>query len=345
MKTGILLVNLGSPDSPAVPDVRRYLREFLMDARVIDLPYPARWLVVNACILPFRPRRSAEAYRQVWLGAGSPLVVTSFRVQQALQDRVPWPVELAMRYQNPSIALALERLAESGVTDLVLLPLFPHYAMSSYQTAVERVRQVLGARFPKWTLKVVPPYYDHPAYISALADSAREFLESDFDHLLFSFHGVPERHLRKTDPTGNSCLATGTCCETARAAHPTCYRAQCLHTARAFVQQTGIPEDKYSISFQSRLGRDPWLQPFTDAELARLPARGARRLRVICPAFVTDCLETIEEIGIRGRKTFLQAGGLDFQLVPCLNDHPSWIAALEQLVAEQITAPFSLAMS
>ena len=332
----VLLVNLGSPDSPAVGDVRRYLRQFLMDGRVLDAPYPVRFGLVHFAILPFRPKRSAEAYRQVWLREGSPLVVTSRRVQAALQQRLNIPVELAMRYQNPSIETAVSALAGRGVEELLLIPMFPHYAMSSYETAVERVRSVLRKKAPGMNLRVAPPYFDHPDYIEALVASAAEHLDRDHDHLLFSFHGIPERHLRKTDPTCGHCLKRDNCCEVPSPAHARCYRAQCFRTVDAFVAGTGL--NRYSIAFQSRLGRDPWLRPYTDAELARLAREGVKRLLVICPAFVSDCLETIEEIGMRGRETFLKAGGEQFTLIPCLNQHPRWIAALEQLVAEGFNA-------
>jgi ferrochelatase len=331
---GVLLVNLGSPDSPSTPDVRRYLREFLMDGRVLDAPYLIRFGVVHGRILPFRPKESAEAYHKVWLPEGSPLVVISRRVQELLQKLVAVPVELAMRYQNPSIEGALERLIAAGVNDLLLIPMFPHYAMSSYETAVVRVRELARRLAPQLTIKVVPPYYNDPDYVNALVARAQPFLNTDFDQLLFSFHGLPERHLRKADPTGCHCLQASNCCEKPSPAHATCYRAQCFQTARSFMSAAGLPITRSTVSFQSRLGKDPWLQPYTDKLLVSMPARGIRKLLVICPAFVTDCLETIEEIGMRGRETFLAAGGTDFQLIPCLNDHAQWIAFLERLVRE-----------
>jgi protoporphyrin/coproporphyrin ferrochelatase len=331
MNRGVLLVNLGSPDSTSVGDVRRYLDEFLMDARVIDSPWPLRRLIVGM-ILIRRPRQSAEAYHKIWTPEGSPLMVTSRRVQVKLQERVTLPVALAMRYQNPSIPDAIIGLAEQKVDELLLIPLFPHYAMSSYETAVERVKEVAARLAPQMLIKVQPPYGDSPDYIAALAASAADYLEAGYDHLLFSFHGVPERHLRKTDPTGRHCLTVPNCCEGANPAHATCYRAQCLKTVAAFVRQAGVPAGKFSVSFQSRLGGDPWLKPYTDFELAALPKHGVQNLLVICPAFVSDCLETLEEIGMRGRETFLSAGGKEFTQIPCLNEHPSWITALEKMV-------------
>src|SRR5215471_5309579 len=227
---GVLLVNLGSPDSPSVPDVRRYLREFLMDGRVLDVNWPVRFCVVNFAILPSRPKQSAHAYQSIWTEAGSPLVVTSRNVQAKLQQQLTLPIELAMRYQNPSIPRAVQKLRELGCSDVLLVPLFPHFAMSSYETAVERVKDVARKLAPEMKLTVEPPYYDHPDYIAALAASAQPFLAQGYDHLLFSFHGIPERHLHKADPTSNHCLRSDTCCQTPSPAHGTCYRAQCFKT-------------------------------------------------------------------------------------------------------------------
>lgn len=333
----VLLVNLGSPDSTSVPDVRKYLREFLMDGRVIDAPWPIRFFIVNGMILPFRPKESAHAYSTIWTEEGSPLVVTSRRVRALLQKEVRIPVELAMRYQNPSIMKAVETLAARGVDDLLVIPLFPHYAMSSYETAVERVREVVAQRAPGMRLTFQAPYYERPEYIEAMVASAGEHLSQPHDHLLFSFHGIPERHLRKSDATGCHCLKVQRCCEVESEAHRTCYRAQCFKTVKAFVARAGIPAGRYSVAFQSRLGRDPWLKPYTDHEIERFAREGKRRLLVICPAFVSDCLETIEEIGGRGRETFLKAGGEDLRLIPCMNEHPLWVRALKVWV-EQFVA-------
>ena len=334
-RKAVLLVNLGSPDSPSVPDVRRYLREFLMDGRVLDAPWPVRFCVVNFAILPSRPKQSAHAYQSIWTAEGSPLVVTSRRVQVALQDRLKIPVELAMRYQNPSIDAAVARLALLGIEELLLIPLFPHYAMSSYETAVERVKEAVLKWTPATKLHVQKPYYDFPEYIDALVASATAQLHQPYDHLLFSFHGLPERHLHKADKTGCHCLKVPNCCEVPSPAHATCYRAQCFKTVKDFVAQAGVPKENYSIAFQSRLGRDPWMQPYADKEIERLARSGVKRLLVICPAFVSDCLETIEEIGMRGRESFTSAGGTQLMLIPCLNEHPAWLHALQTMVVQR----------
>jgi len=332
MTKGVLLLNLGSPDSPSVPDVRRYLREFLMDNRVLDMNWLARFCLVNFAILPSRPKQSAEAYEKVWTPEGSPLVVISRNVQAMLQKRLNVPIELSMRYQNPSIHEVIRKLFARKVEEVLLIPLFPHYAMSSFETAVERVKEVAGELAPNMRVRVQPPFFDDPDYIEALVASADPFLKKGFDHLLFSFHGLPERHLRKSDPTGCHCLNSANCCETSSQAHATCYRAQAFKTVAAFVKKAGVPAEKYSIAFQSRLGRDPWLKPYTDLELPKLAGRGVRKLLVICPAFVSDCLETLEEIGMRGKETFVEAGGTECTLIPCMNEHPLWLDALQKWV-------------
>jgi ferrochelatase len=314
-----------------VPDVRRYLNEFLMDGRVIDVAWPLRRFIVGM-ILINRPKESGHAYEKIWTKDGSPLVVTSKHVQAALQKRVTVPVELAMRYQNPSIEVGVRNLAAKGPTDVLLIPLFPHYAMSSYESTVVRVQEVAAKVAPQMKITVQPPYYDHPDFIAALVGSAADYLKPDYDHLLFSYHGIPERHLRKSDPTKCHCLQVENCCEAASPAHATCYRAQCFATTAAFVKLAGVPKEKYSVSFQSRLGRDPWLKPYTDYELVRLAQEGKKKMLVICPAFVSDCLETIEEIGMRGCADFMAASGKEFTRIPCMNEHPLWIMALEKMV-------------
>ena len=325
----VLLVNLGSPDSPSVGDVRRYLGEFLMDGHVIDVSYLARRLIVSAFILPFRPKRSAKAYRAIWTKDGSPLIVISRNVQRLLAGRLDVPVELAMRYGNPSIRSAVERLVTGGTRRIFVVPLYPHYAASTVGTSVEAVEKAVREIDADVALEFVRPYYDDPMYIDALAESARGYLQKDYDHLLVSYHGSPERHLRKTDPTGAHCLSTSDCCTRPSEAHATCYRHQVLRTTELLTGRLAVPTEKYSVTFQSRIGRDTWLGPFTIDEVRRLGASGVKRLLVICPAFVSDCLETLEEIGMRVRDEFLAAGGESFELIPCMNGDAKWIDALE----------------
>ena len=323
-----LLVNLGSPDSPSTADVRRYLAEFLGDRRVLDRPpQPLRWLLLHGIILRARPPKSAHAYASIWTPEGSPLIVTSRRVQQklaaALGPKVP--VAIAMRCGRPSIDAVVRQLADSGVEQLLVVPQYPHYAMSSWETVVVKVREEAAPFAPRLRLDVMPPFYADADYIEALYASAQPYLDRPHDHLLVSFHGLPIRHLRKADSSRAHCTLVPDCCATASPAQATCYRAQITHTTRLFARRAGLDPARYSISFQSRLAGEPWLQPYTDAELRRLPAAGKKRLLIITPAFVADCLETLEEIRITGRQTFLAAGGESFEHIPCLNDQPPYI--------------------
>ena len=323
---GVLLVNLGTPRSTEVADVRAYLKEFLSDPYVIDTPAPVRWLLLNLFILPTRPRRSAEAYASIWSPEhGSPLLHESRLLTEAVRKHTNTTVALAMRYGDPSIEAALAELMDSGVDELLLIPLYPHYADSTHTTTIEAVRAGLpeGVR-----LHVLPPFYDDAAYIETLAASIRPHLEAPYDHLLLSYHGLPERHLQRADPTGSHCLQHKDCCNTPSSAHATCYRHQVLQTSALLAAELNIDPTGYSVSFQSRLGRLPWLTPYTDVRLQELPAQGVRRLVVACPAFVADNLETLEEIGIQGRETFLQAGGESLTLVPCLNNREDWVRVL-----------------
>lgn len=334
-KKGVVLLNLGSPDSTKVEDVRTYLREFLSDPRVIDYPAPLRAAILNLFILPFRPKKSAEAYKKIWEEDGSPLITTTYKVGDALSDRVDVPVEVGMRYGNPSTEEAIRRLRARGVTEILAIPLYPHYAMSSYETAVAKVQDAVKEVAPEVKLTIQPPYFDDPDYIDALYEVAKPHLESgDYDHILFSYHGIPERHLRKSDPSRCYCLQYEDCCRRAHPAHSVCYRHQTHKTTWELAERAGIPKGKYSISYQSRLGSDPWLEPYTDKELERFPTLGVKKLLVICPAFVSDCLETLEEIGMEGKETFEDAGGKEFTYIPCLNEHERWIDVLEKFVTE-----------
>lgn len=328
LKTGILLINLGSPESPAVKDVRRYLNEFLMDPRVLDYPYWLRRLLVSLIILPTRPKKSARAYQTIWWENGSPLIVISQRLQRALQARLEHPVSLGMRYGKPAIRDGLLELVSKGVQRVLAVPLYPHYAMSTYETVAIATRRAAARSGQHLSLEFVPPFYQHPDYVQALVTRARPYLDAGFDHLLFSYHGLPERHLQKSDPTQAHCLVVDQCCSQTSSAHATCYRHQALTTTHLFIEAAGVDPHKTSVAFQSRLGRETWLKPYTDTEIQRLARSGIKKLLVICPAFVSDCLETLEEIGIRGKESFLHAGGSQFELIPCLNDHPTWVSSL-----------------
>jgi len=328
----LLLVNLGSPASTSVADVRRYLNQFLMDPYVIDLPWPVRRLLVSLILIK-RPEQSAHAYASIWWAEGSPLVVLSQRLQQAMTAQ--WhhgPVALAMRYGEPSIETSLLRLVAQGHKRITLAPLYPQFADSTTTTVIEEARRVLRDKHLDVQLSVLQPFYDQPEYLDALVATAKPHLQQDYDHLLLSFHGLPERHLKKVDPSGQHCLRNEDCCKNASPqVLATCYRAQCLRTAQAFAERMGLPDGKWSVSFQSRLGRAKWIEPYTETRLDELAGMGVKKLLVMCPAFVADCIETLEEIGDRGKEQFREAGGEELVLVPCLNDDPRWAHALSVL--------------
>jgi len=327
-KRAVLLVNLGSPKSTTEGDVRDYLREFLGDERVIDAPsQPWRALLLEGIILRTRPKKSAHAYEQVWTKEGSPLVVTSRRVQQKLAATLgaATPVYLAMRYGQPSIASVVAQIAADGIDELLLFPQYPHYAMSSWETVVVRVMSAVAEQAPRLRVTTVQPFFADTDYIDALQTVSAPFLRQPHDYVLFSYHGLPERHMRKADSSHAHCLTVPDCCTTCSPSHATCYRSQVYATTRAFVTRAGVAADKHSVSFQSRLLGEPWLRPFTDHEFERLARSGVKKLLVMCNAFTADCLETLEEIQQQGRDTFLGAGGESFQQIPCLNDHPAFI--------------------
>ena len=333
----ILLVNLGSPQSPSTSDVRKYLRQFLIDERVIDIPAFPRWLLVNGIIAPFRAPSSAAKYRSIWTDEGSPLITYTRNLALKLGNYSGVPVYYTMRYGNPDPVNVFDEICEDHpeIKEVILFPLYPHYAMSSYETAVEYVRKIWQSGQYSFHLRVVGPYYNHPDYIEALSNSILPWLDDDYDHLLFSYHGIPERHLKKTDPTGHHCLESENCCQTPSPAHAYCYRHQVLETTRLVAQKLKLSEDRYSISFQSRLGREKWLGPSTASVLKQLPRQGIKKILVVTPAFVSDCLETLEEIRQEGRNTFIEAGGEGFEHIPCLNARDEWVEAIYRMVSGQ----------
>lgn len=330
-KHAVLLANLGSPDRPDVPSVRRYLNQFLMDPYVIQLPWLLRRLIVGLFVLPLRPQRSAHAYQSIWTERGSPLIALSCDLLAALRQKTSVPVAMSMRYGNPSIESELLKLAaEPGIGEILFIPLYPHYADSTVTTSVREAQRVIKKHGLAVTLRVIKPFYNHPDYIEALVGSAKPYLadSSTWDHVLFSYHGLPELHITRADPTGAHCLKTPDCCRVPSPAHATCYRHQVLETTRLFVERAGLDPDRYTVTFQSRLGRAKWLEPATETVLKALAGKGVKRMLVLCPAFITDCLETLEEIEIRGDAVFRAAGGESLTLVPCLNDSPQWVDTL-----------------
>ena len=334
-RPGLLIANVGTPDSPLVGDVRRFLRQFLMDPRIIDLPLPMRWLLVHVLILPFRPWRSAAAYRSVWTDRGSPLLVHGRDLAERVRERLrDVPVELGMRYGHPSVTTALVALRRAGADRVVVLPLLPQYSPSAWGSLVQRIYLEAGKLWNAPALQVVPPYFDHPAFVGSYAAVAGPVLrESRPDRVLMSFHGQPKRHaLRADDNLPARCLSHDDCCAFLSAANRTCYRAQCFATARALAGALELPDEDYELSFQSRLGKAPWIGPHTDQRLRELAAEGVKRVAVLCPSFTADCLETLEEIGARERRRFLAAGGEELTLVPCVNSGEDWVDGVLELV-------------
>ena len=332
--TAILLVNLGSPKSTSVKDVRTYLNEFLMDSYVLDVPYLMRRMIVSLFILPRRPKNSAEAYRQIFTDRGSPLVFLSHDFQEELNRHTKQKVYLAMRYSIPSIAEVLQKVKKDGVTELQVIPMYPHYAISSYETARARVTEL--ASEVGLNTDFLEPFYANRLYIKNLAKSIKPYLKES-DHLLFSYHGIPERHISKLDNTQDCGFSTD-CCEQAFKNNAprlsNCYRAQVVATTWLCAKELNLEDSQYSYSFQSRLGRTPWLQPYTDQVILDMPPKGIKNLTIVCPSFMIDCLETLEEIGIRAREDFLEAGGESLNLVPCLNTDKAWVKDFEKILRE-----------
>jgi len=331
---GVLLVNLGSPESPTPKDVKPYLDEFLMDKYVIDVPYLLRAFLVRGIILRKRPEKSAEAYAKIWTKEGSPLIVLSKKMHQKVEKLVDIPVALAMRYGTMTILKGLQELHDKGVTEVMLFPLYPQHAMASTTTILVLAEELRAKHFPNMKFNIVPAFYNKPDYIQALANSMKKHLEGfEYDHLLFSYHGIPERHIRKTDVTKSHCKIDGSCCNTPSPAHEFCYRHQCYETTKQVVKLLGIPEGKYSQTFQSRLAGDKWLQPYTDVEINKMPEKGIKKLAVVTPAFVADCLETLEEIAMEANHQFKEHGGEEFLAIPCVNDEDEWCGVVAKWIS------------
>ena len=336
---GVLLVNLGSPESPDPKDVKVYLDEFLMDERVIDLPSFLRTLLVRGIILNTRPKKSAKAYKKIWWKEGSPLIVLSKRLLQKMEAKVQLPLALGMRYGKPSIQSGLQELADKGVTEVLLLPLYPQFAMATTETILVLAESLRQKHFPQMEFTTLPPFYKHPDYIRVLSQSIEESLKGkEWEHLLFSYHGVPERHIRKSDSTKSHCKIDGQCCQTASPAHQFCYRHQCFETTRLVAEYLELKSDSYSTSFQSRLGLDPWLQPYTDKTVAKMAKSGVKNMAIVTPAFVSDCLETLEEIGMEAVEDFEEKGGDHLHVIPCINDREDWVNVMSRWVDEWATA-------
>ncbi len=336
-KTGVLIVNLGTPDSPNTGDVRKYLREFLMDERVIDIPAWQRWPLVNLIIAPFRAPKSAAVYKELWQDRGSPLMFYGRDVQKLLQDSLgdDYKVVLGMRYQNPSLASALEEL--KGVTKIIVIPLFPQYASASTGSVHQKVMELVG----KWQaipdIEFVTNFVQEPLFIEAFAERARPLMAAhQYDHFVFSYHGIPERQIKKAS-CDNYCQLSEKCCSVYHSKNHLCYRAQCFLTSRLLAAALDIPKEKYTVAFQSRLGRDPWIKPYTDEIIKDFPSQGLKRVLAFSPSFIADCLETTVEVGDEFKEIFEEAGGEHWDLVDSLNDSATWIRCLHEMVIKRKT--------
>ena len=334
MKKGVLLVNLGSPDTTKTKDVRKYLDEFLMDERVIDLPYWKRYIIIRGIVLNTRPKKTAEAYKKIWLKEGSPLIVFSQRFTEKITKKIDIPIALGMRYGSMSIQNAIQELVDQNVKEILLVPLYPQDTMSSFETVVEKTKTVINKSFSDVKLDVFPAFYNKQDYINVMSSHLKEQLHGfDYDHILFSYHGIPEHHIVKVDPKKLPCNMENGFCST-HTGERICYRNQCLETTKAIVKKLGIKEDEYSNAFQSRMLKDPWLEPFTDVVLEKLPKKGKKKLVVVTPSFVSDCLETLEEIAIRGKKDFIAFGGENLKHISCLNDNDNWVDVMVGWIEE-----------
>lgn len=336
-KTGVLLVNLGTPDSPSVPDVRKYLREFLMDKRVIDIPFISRWLLINFIIAPFRAPKSAKIYQELWEDRGSPLLFHGMDLKDKLVKRLGKDFEVAfgMRYQKPSIATALDELFAANVKKIIVLPLFPHYASASTGSVIEEVMDIIRGRLVFPELEFITNFPDNEALIETFAANAKKHMESmDFDHFIFSYHGLPERQILKSAVDGY-CQINAKCCSTYHSKNQFCYRAQCFQTSRKLAEALDISQDQYTVFFQSRLGKNPWIKPYAEDEIKRLAGEGKKKILIFSPAFVSDCLETTIEVGVEFKELFMEHGGEAWQLVESLNSNDLWVEGVEQMVRER----------
>jgi len=337
-KIGVLIVNLGTPDSPSVPDVAKYLREFLMDGRVIDIPFWRRWLLINLVIVPTRSPQSAKAFQELWhKEGGSPLKMHGLRSAELLQNSLgnDFQVEFAMRYQNPSLKSVLLRFRDKGLNELIVIPLYPQFASASTGSTLEKVMDEMKRWETTPTLKIISQFSDHPLFIKAFAEIGKKYMtQTKYDHYLFSYHGLPERQVLKASCDNYCRLAD--CCSAYHSKNKYCYRAQCFETTRLLVKELGIKPEDHTVCFQSRLGKTPWIKPYTDEVIGQLTKRGIKNVLVFSPAFVADCLETTIEIGVEYKKLFQAQGGQRWQMVESLNVHPAWINCLKQLVLENI---------
>ncbi|HLT07832.1 MAG TPA: ferrochelatase [Cyclobacteriaceae bacterium] len=336
-KIGVMLVNVGTPDSTSTADVRKYLREFLMDKRVIDIPFISRWFLINFIVAPFRAPKSAKEYRKLWTDRGSPLLFHAEDLRTKLLDQLSpdqYQIEIAMRYQSPSIQTALDNFKKANVKRIIVLPLFPQYASASTGTVADKVMEVVKDWQVIPSISFVNDFVDHPLFLEAWAEIGKEWMaKADYDMYLFSYHGLPERQILKASCDGY-CQLSDKCCSVKTKKNQYCYRAQCFYTTRIIAERLNLPADKVRTSFQSRLLKDPWIRPYTDDVVDELAAEGKRRVLAFSPAFVADCLETTIEVGEEYQEQFLAKGGERWDLVPSLNSHDTWVACVKDIILQ-----------
>jgi ferrochelatase len=337
MKTGVLLINLGTPDSPSVADVRKYLREFLMDRRVIDIPALNRFFLINGIIAPLRAPKSAKVYKELWTDRGSPLLFYGLDLKKLLQESLgnEYLVSFGMRYQNPSLESAIDEFKSKGLEKIIVIPLFPQYASASTGSAIEKVMDIMKSWEVIPEMKFISNFPDHPLFIKAFAELGKKYMtQENYDHFIFTYHGLPERQILKSS-VQNYCQLGEKCCSKYHSKNKYCYRAQCFETTRLLVKELGIPEGKYTVAFQSRLGKTPWIKPYTDLVIKDLPVKGIKKVLAFSPSFVADCLETTIEGGVEYKELFEQNGGEKWQLVESLNVSRTWVECLRSMVRER----------
>jgi len=339
---GVLLINLGTPDEPTPKAVRRYLKQFLSDPLVIDIPRFWRWLLLNFIILPFRSKKSAALYQKIWTPEGSPLLINTHKLASKLSDKLgsDFVITYAMRYGNPSIETALNTLSQQKLEEIRVVPLYPQYASSSTESSLKELFRLVEKIRLLPPIEVVPPFYSKKGFVQSLASGAKSILESmKPDHVLFSFHGLPERQIKRLDKTQQHCFIKSDCCSEMVEANQACYRAHCFSTSRLLAHELKLKPEDYTVCFQSRLGRTPWIKPYTDEVIVELAKNGVKKLAVTSPSFVADCLETLEEIAMRSNELFREHGGEELKLIPCLNDSDDWVEALEEMIRENKAEP------
>ena len=329
---GVLLINLGSPKELSKKSVRQYLRVFLSDDNVVDLPKFLQQFILRLFILPFRPKNTLEAYEKIWTKEGSPLIISTESIANKLTEKTGWNVEYAMRYEEPSIEKALHKFKKNEINKIYVISLYPHNAMATTVTTELETRNVAMNVSNDFELIFTKPFFDNEEYINAMVNSIRPYVENkSYDKIIFSYHGIPKRQAKKTDETGEHCFSTSNCCEIENDGSKDCYRSHTRIASDLTAKKLGLEDDQWEIAYQSRIGPG-WLTPFTDKRLAKLPEEGKNNIAILCPSFISDCLETLEEIDIRGRETFLKAGGKNMTYIPCLNDSEDTINLLENLV-------------